>query len=244
MASKDPDVDPDATNLGRGRIQYADDVEAGIRRRSLQRRMSIDSVRSASRQVIDPAMAIPIEYRTVFVLKALLTSCNWLCTSSFGIEESQAKALTKSKAATEAALGIEDGPYYLDWPVGSCILTADSTAFAKLDWHSITVDELNERLSTGPEGLTNDLAAIKLKEVGRNVLSAPPSRWFIKTLTYLFGGFGTILFVASILVFISWKPLGQPPSVANLALGIVLVLVWVIQALFSFFQGLFRLTRQ
>lgn len=54
---------------------------------------------------------------------------------------------------------------------------------------------------------------------------------------YLFGGFGSILFIASILVFIAWKPLGQPPQVANLALAIVLAIVWVIQAAFSFYQG-------
>lgn len=54
--------------------------------------------------------------------------------------------------------------------------------------------------------------------------------------TYLFGGFGSILFIACILVFIAWKPLGDPPAIANLALAIVLALVWVIQAAFSFWQ--------
>lgn len=67
--------------------------------------------------------------------------------------------------------------------------------------------------------------------------SPPVSDWFRKTITYLFGGFGTILLIASILVFISWKPLGEPdPAVANLALAIVLLLVWAIQAAFSFWQ--------
>ena len=68
--------------------------------------------------------------------------------------------------------------------------------------------------------------------------SEPPSRWLIKTLTYLYGGFGSILFVGAILVFVSWKPLGQPPAVANLALAIVLVIVWVVQAALSWHQGL------
>jgi sodium/potassium-transporting ATPase subunit alpha len=75
------------------------------------------------------------------------------------------------------------------------------------------------------------------KEYGKNVFSAPPSRWFRKTILYLFGGFGSVLSIAAILVFVSWKPLGQPPLLANLALGIVLSLVWLIQATFSFFQG-------
>jgi len=58
-------------------------------------------------------------------------------------------------------------------------------------------------------------------------------------MSYLFGGFGAILFVAAILVFIAWKPLGEPaPAVANLALAIVLVFVWIAQASFNFWQGM------
>jgi sodium/potassium-transporting ATPase subunit alpha len=91
--------------------------------------------------------------------------------------------------------------------------------------------------------LDEELVKKRLKEYGKNVLSAPPSRWFIKTMSYLFGDFGSILFIASILVFVSWKPLGQPPQLANLALGIVLGVVWVLQALFSFFQGNFSRTK-
>lgn len=53
---------------------------------------------------------------------------------------------------------------------------------------------------------------------------------------YLFGGFGSILLVGAVLVFISWKPLGEPPAVANLALAIVLVAVFVIQAAFNAWQ--------
>lgn len=59
----------------------------------------------------------------------------------------------------------------------------------------------------------------------------------MKTLSYLFGGFGSVLFVACVLVFIAWKPLGQPPAIANLALAIVLAVVWVVQAAFAFYQG-------
>jgi hypothetical protein len=59
-------------------------------------------------------------------------------------------------------------------------------------------------------------------------------------MSYLFGGFGAILFIAAILVFIAWKPLGEPaPAVANLALAIVLVIVWIAQASFNFWQGMF-----
>lgn len=38
------------------------------------------------------------------------------------------------------------------------------------------------------------------------------------------------------LVFVSWKPLGQPPAVANLALAIVLLAVFFIRAAFNAWQ--------
>lgn len=118
------------------------------------------------------------------------------------------------------------------------ILLIQLIEFNDLDYHVIPVDEVFQRFSSSPmQGLSSEQAARKLKEFGPNMPSAPPSRWFRKTVTYLYGGFGAILFIAAILVFVAWKPLGQPPSTANLALAIVLVLVWVIQAAFSFWQG-------
>lgn len=53
---------------------------------------------------------------------------------------------------------------------------------------------------------------------------------------YFLRGFGSILLVGSILVFVSWKPLGQPPAIANLALAIVLLAVFFIQAAFNAWQ--------
>jgi sodium/potassium-transporting ATPase subunit alpha len=76
----------------------------------------------------------------------------------------------------------------------------------------------------------------KLAQYGRNVPSKPRSQLPRKIFGYFFGGFGSILFLGAILVFIAWKPLGQPPQVANLALAIVLVGVWLIQAVFNAWQ--------
>ena len=53
---------------------------------------------------------------------------------------------------------------------------------------------------------------------------------------YFFGGFGAILLLAGILVFIAWRPLGDPPAEANLALACVLLAVFVIQAAFNAWQ--------
>lgn len=107
-----------------------------------------------------------------------------------------------------------------------------------MHYHTSAVDSLLSQFNTSRNaGLSTTQAQQLFKTVGPNQPSKPPSRWFQKTISYLFGGFGSILFIASILVFIAWQPLGQPnPAIANLALAIVLAIVWVVQAFFSFWQ--------
>jgi len=54
---------------------------------------------------------------------------------------------------------------------------------------------------------------------------------------YFFGGFGGLLFFAGIICIICYKPLGNPtPDPSNLALGCLLFLVIVIQAIFNAWQ--------
>ena len=53
---------------------------------------------------------------------------------------------------------------------------------------------------------------------------------------YFFGGFGLLLLVGGVLCIICWKPLGSPPAVANLVLGVILLVVFLIQAGFNFIQ--------
>jgi sodium/potassium-transporting ATPase subunit alpha len=86
------------------------------------------------------------------------------------------------------------------------------------------------------QGLSEDQIKRRLAEYGRNKMTPPPSRLFSKVMGYFFGGFGSILLTAGILVFISWKPLGDPPAQANLALACVLIAVWLIQAAFNAWQ--------
>ncbi|KAG2166541.1 hypothetical protein VTO58DRAFT_111109 [Aureobasidium pullulans] len=130
---------------------------------------------------------------------------------------------------------IEQSKARNDLPVKSAV--EKESDFSNYDLHTIPIEEVFERFSSSPtSGLSLDKAMVSLRDVGLNKLTAPPSNWFKKTVTYLFGGFGSILFVAAIMVFVAWKPLGDPPALANLALAIVLVLVWLIQAAFSFWQ--------
>jgi|TARA_R110002003_G_scaffold645_3_gene20930 sodium/potassium-transporting ATPase subunit alpha len=76
----------------------------------------------------------------------------------------------------------------------------------------------------------------RIGEYGRNKMTPPPSGLLGRIMGYFFGGFGSILLVAGVLVFIAWRPLGKPPAPANLALACVLIAVWLIQAAFNAWQ--------
>ncbi|KAH4073607.1 hypothetical protein HBI81_060200 [Parastagonospora nodorum] len=108
---------------------------------------------------------------------------------------------------------------------------------AGLEWHTLEIQELCRRLSVDiDQGLSDDQIKRRITEYGRNKMTPPPSRLFSKIMGYFFGGFGSILLTAGILVFVSWKPLGNPPAQANLALACVLIAVWLIQAGFNAWQ--------
>ncbi|KAI5284736.1 hypothetical protein KEM54_001110, partial [Ascosphaera aggregata] len=107
----------------------------------------------------------------------------------------------------------------------------------ELKWHTFPEAEIYTALNTDPtHGLSVEQVQRRVEQYGRNAPTPPPSQWLRKIFFYLFGGFGSILLLGSILVFISWKPLGSPPAVANLALAIVLLSVFVIQAAFNAWQ--------
>lgn len=110
--------------------------------------------------------------------------------------------------------------------------------FDSIDWHKTSLVDIQKRLEVdATTGLDPGHAAARLKKHGPNKLSPPPNPWVWKILGYFFKGFGSILLVGGILVFVSWKPLGEPaPAVANLALGIVLIAVFIIQAGFNAWQ--------
>ncbi|KAF7162408.1 hypothetical protein CNMCM6106_009382 [Aspergillus hiratsukae] len=108
---------------------------------------------------------------------------------------------------------------------------------SNLDWHTISVEELQKRWQVDiSEGLSPNQVQERLHQYGKNAMSALPHQWFWQIFGYFFKGFGAILLIGCILVFISWKPLGQPPALANLALAIVLLAVFFIQAGFNAWQ--------
>ncbi|KAL3429013.1 hypothetical protein BDV09DRAFT_203411 [Aspergillus tetrazonus] len=107
---------------------------------------------------------------------------------------------------------------------------------AELDHHLLSVDDLQHRFSTSAKGLQNEQIPHLISKYGKNQPSPPHSRLFQAIMGYVFGGFGSILLGGGVLVFVAWKPLGDPPARANLALAIVLIAVWVIQAAFNGWQ--------
>ncbi|KAI9832078.1 MAG: hypothetical protein M1826_002406 [Phylliscum demangeonii] len=190
------------------RIRYAADPESATadlprlaRHASTTSQMSVQSVRSATRRrgSIDPASALPVQYRTL----------------SVQIEETRDRDLKEVQKGKDHAV----------------------VELADLEWHTLSIEKLLQRWSTSlSQGLSAEQVTRRVAEYGRNLPSRPGSDLPRRIFEYLFGGFGSILFTASILVFISWKPLGKPPQAANLALAIVLLVVFLVQAGFNAWQ--------
>lgn len=106
-----------------------------------------------------------------------------------------------------------------------------------LEWHTISPDEVFRRLGTETtRGFSEEQIKRRITEYGKNTPSPAPTHHFKQIFGYFFKGFGSILLIGSILVFVSWKPLGDPPTQANLALAIVLLAVFIIQAAFNAWQ--------
>ncbi|EGV65432.1 magnesium-transporting ATPase (P-type) [Yamadazyma tenuis] len=113
----------------------------------------------------------------------------------------------------------------------------DNQSVLELTWHRDTVEEVCVALGASLDtGLTDQQVTNKVKEYGRNVQTKPSSGAFLRISLYFFNGFGVLLLVAGILVIISYKPLGDPPAVANLVLGIILLVVFFLQAFLNFIQ--------
>lgn len=111
--------------------------------------------------------------------------------------------------------------------------------FELRDYHRADINALCLHLNSNPTlGLTHELAAKRLKETGRNVISSVYVHpvWIKFILAYL-SGFAPLLIVSAVVVFLSWKPFGLPPTnVYNLALAIVLLLVIFVSGTFTFVQ--------
>jgi sodium/potassium-transporting ATPase subunit alpha len=166
-----------------------------------------------------------------FYFYAGISLIDW--NSSFDIDEAQQR---EQAEAAKAKSGLNSGMTLSKKNHAALYLTV-SLEFLNLEWHHLSVQELQKRLEVDAgHGLSPDQVQRQLQQYGKNVLSPLPTRWFWHIFGYFFKGFGSVLLVGSILVFISWKPLGNPPAPANLALAIVLLAVFFIQAGFNAWQ--------
>ena len=109
---------------------------------------------------------------------------------------------------------------------------ADATYHFK-DPHWIA-ESFHSNLQTG---LTLHEHQAGIKKYGENVQSSLPKNIAKKLFMYFFGGFGALVLVAGNSCYICWESLGEPaPAVANLALGIILPVVFFLQAIFNIVQ--------
>ncbi|RCK62402.1 Sodium/potassium-transporting ATPase subunit alpha-3 [Candida viswanathii] len=109
--------------------------------------------------------------------------------------------------------------------------------FAGYTFHVDNVGEVADLFRTDlVDGLSSVQYEENRREFGLNKQTKPPLGLLRKIFMYFFGGFGALLLVGGILCIICWKPLGDPPAVANLVLGIILLVVFLIQAGFNFVQ--------
>lgn len=102
--------------------------------------------------------------------------------------------------------------------------------------HKVPLEELCSKLNTNAEtGMTSAAAAKRLEEDGPNLLTPPKViPWYVKLAKQFLNFFAILLEVAAVLCFIGYGL--DSSSKDNLYLGIVLVAVVVITALFTFFQ--------
>ncbi|KAJ2605620.1 hypothetical protein H4R99_000965 [Coemansia sp. RSA 1722] len=104
-------------------------------------------------------------------------------------------------------------------------------------FHRDTVKEIYQRMGILPnEGLDTEAAEARLLRHGANVIRWRSRRRILSVLGWFFGGFNRFLWLSVIVFWLCWKPIGNPPQTGNLALGIVIIVIIVMQAMFNAWQ--------
>ncbi|KAG0699620.1 hypothetical protein DFH29DRAFT_936038 [Suillus ampliporus] len=116
-------------------------------------------------------------------------------------------------------------------------LSADpADSIASIDVHLISTDEVYTRYSCHPTVGLEHAAVQRRSKDGKNVISPPPTQHWKKILNYIFGGFNFLMWIAFIVITLSYKPLGEPnPAIVNLGVAVLLMLVIIISATFYAF---------
>ena len=107
------------------------------------------------------------------------------------------------------------------------------------DDHLIELNDFINRYETNiTEGLDDEKVKFRLERDGKNVLKKKKSKpMIIRWLAEVFGGYNVIMWLAALLCFLCWQPLGgDNPSAYNLVLTIFLFVVIMVQSTISFIQ--------
>jgi sodium/potassium-transporting ATPase subunit alpha len=109
------------------------------------------------------------------------------------------------------------------------------------NYHKMSLEEIESKFASSlTNGLDEKQAAKLLIENGPNKIKQKKPNQFIKYFKYFFSGFGALFMGAAILCILAWQPIGslngQTPQILNLALGVMLILVVIIQGFFNAFQ--------
>jgi sodium/potassium-transporting ATPase subunit alpha len=118
------------------------------------------------------------------------------------------------------------------WP------TVDKSGLQQ-DIHIIPLVEVYKRFHTNPrDGLSATAVVDALAQYGENKITAPKSpNCFWLLFKEMFIGFNILLWIAGIFAFLAYKPFGDPdPSIANLALGVVLFSIITCNSILNVYQ--------
>ncbi|PYH40788.1 cation-translocating P-type ATPase [Aspergillus saccharolyticus JOP 1030-1] len=115
--------------------------------------------------------------------------------------------------------------------------TPDQDYFESLDFHQLSVERLCQQFNVDlNQGLSASAAQTRLQRDGKNTVAHYHENYLKKIFWYVFGGFCSVLWIGVIIFFLCWRPLSNPPSVTNLAMAILVIIVIALQASFSAFQ--------
>lgn len=205
------DVPPERRSRGRDNAESSN--RPGLRRRSS----------SMSRNVVASDVMLPIAFRTL----------------SIGVDENLskrelAKKMPQAQEKEKEGISSSTSPAPSSSSQGAGI---EIDGFVLPEFHIQPIEKVAAQFETScTYGLSSSQADEALETYGPNRPSKPPRQFVRRFLMNTFGGFGILLFLGGILCAIAYKPLGQPPSAANLALSVVLFIVFLLSAFFNFWQ--------
>jgi len=103
-----------------------------------------------------------------------------------------------------------------------------------MDEHKISVEELYKRTESSPNGLSSEESQLRLRKSGKNVLTTHKRfRLLYKFLKQFRNFFAILLIIGTMLAFFAEY---LAPGQGNLYIGIAIMSVVIINAVFSFFQ--------